>query len=76
MATKKIKKLEAFEMWVCRRRERISWTDKIRNRDVLRRVEESRTIVDTIVRRKKNWVGRHVMGCNGLMREAMEREEC
>jgi len=46
-------------MWVWRRLQRISWAEKLINMEVLRRVEESRTFVDTI-RRKKNWVG-HVM---------------
>ena len=37
--------------------ERISWTDKITNEEVLRRVGEKRIMLETIVRRKKNWIG-------------------
>ena len=33
-----IRKLEAQEMWLWRRMEKISWTDKVTNEDVLRRV--------------------------------------
>ena len=33
--------------------EKISWTEKISNEDVLRRVGETRSMIDTIVRRKK-----------------------
>ena len=51
--------------------ERISWTEKITNEEVLRRVGEERTMLATIVRRKKNWIG-HVMRGDGLMKEVME----
>jgi hypothetical protein len=34
------KQLESFEMWCCRRMEKISWTDHVRNEDVLLRVKE------------------------------------
>ena len=37
--------------------ERISWTEKITNEEVQRRVGEKRFMVETIVRRKKNWIG-------------------
>ena len=29
------KRLESFEMWCCRRTEKISWTDHVRNEEVL-----------------------------------------
>jgi hypothetical protein len=32
--------LESFEMWCWRRMEKISWTDHVRNEDVLLRVKE------------------------------------
>ena len=51
--------------------ERISWTDKITNEEVLRRVGEKRSMVETIVRRKKNWIG-HIMRGDGLMKEVLE----
>ena len=51
--------------------ERISWTDKITNEEVLRRVGEKRIMVETIARRKKNWIG-HIMRGEGLMKEVME----
>jgi len=41
-------------MWIWGRMERISWTDKITNEEVLRRVGEKRCMVETIVQRKKN----------------------
>ena len=51
--------------------ERISWTEKITNEEVLRRVGEKRSMVETMIRRKKNWMG-HIMRGDGLMKEVME----
>jgi hypothetical protein len=34
------KYLESFEMWCCRRMEKISWTDRVNNGAVLHRVKE------------------------------------
>ena len=39
------KHLESFEMWCWRRMEKISWTDHLRNEDVLFRVKEQRNIL-------------------------------
>ena len=54
--------------------ERISWTEKITNEEVLRRVGEKRSMVEIIVRRKKNWIGiiGHIMRGDRLMKEVME----
>jgi hypothetical protein len=51
---------ESFEMWCWRRMEKISWTDRVRNEEVLHRVKEERNIVHTIKRRKANWIG-HIL---------------
>jgi uroporphyrinogen-III decarboxylase len=51
------KYLENFEMWCWRRMEKISWTDRVKNKDVLHRVKEERNILHTIKRRKANWIG-------------------
>jgi hypothetical protein len=48
------KYLESFEMWYWRRMEKISWTDRVNNEVVLRRVKEERNILHTIRRRKAN----------------------
>ena len=66
-----VRKIEALEMWLWRSMERISWTEKVTNEEVLRRVGEKRTMAETIVRRKKNWIGQIMRG-NGLMKEVME----
>jgi hypothetical protein len=46
------KYLESFEMWCWRRMEKISWTDRVRNEEVLHRVKVERNIIHTIKRRK------------------------
>jgi len=51
------KHLESFEMWCWRRMEKISWTDHVRNEEVLLRVREQRNILHEISKRKANWIG-------------------
>jgi hypothetical protein len=62
---------ESFEMWCWRRLEKISWTDRVRNEEVLNRVKEERNIVHTIKRRKANWIG-HVLRRNFLLKHVIE----
>ena len=45
------KRLGSFEMWCWRRMEKISWTDHVRNEEVLFRVNEQRNIVHEIKRK-------------------------
>lgn len=66
-----MRRLNALEMWLWRRMERISWVDKKTNREVLTVVGEERQLVNAIVKRKKNWLG-HVMRGDGLLRDVME----
>jgi len=40
------RRLEAFEMWIWRRMEKISWLDNVTNEEVLRRVNEDRQILN------------------------------
>ena len=48
------KHVESFEMWCWRRMVKISWTDHVRNEEVLLRVEEKRNILHEISKRKAN----------------------
>jgi hypothetical protein len=41
-------------MWCWRRMEKIGWTDRVKNEEVLNRVKEERNIIHTIKRRKAN----------------------
>ena len=42
------KHLESFEMWCRRRMEKMSWTDHVRNEEVLLRVKEQKNILHEI----------------------------
>jgi hypothetical protein len=53
-------------MWCWRRMEKISWTDHVRNEDVLLRVKEQRNIPHEIRKRKANWIG-HILRRNCLL---------
>jgi hypothetical protein len=51
--------------------EKISWTDRVRNEEVLHRVTEERNTVHTIKRRKANWIG-HILRRNCLLKHVTE----
>jgi len=65
------KHLESFEMWCWRRMEKISWTDHVRNEDVLLRVKKQRNVLHEIRKRKANWIG-HIMRRNYLLQRVIE----
>ena len=65
------KYLESFEMWCWRRMEKISWTDHVRNEEVLLRVNEQRNILHEIKKRKANWIG-HILRRNCLLKQVIE----
>ena len=51
--------------------EKISWTDRFRNEDVLHRVKEERNILHTIEKRKANWTG-HILSRNCLLKHIIK----
>jgi hypothetical protein len=55
----------------CWRRMEISWTDHVRNEEVLLRVKEQRNILHEISKRKANWIG-HILRRNCLLRLVIE----
>jgi len=65
------KYLESFEMWCWRRMEKISWTDHVRNEEVLLRVNEQRNILHEIRKWKANWIG-HILRRNCLLKQVIE----
>jgi len=65
------KPLGSFEMWFWRRMERISWTDHVRNEEVLLRVKEQRNILRVIRKRKASWIG-HILRRNCLLQRVIE----
>jgi len=65
------KQLERFEMWSWRRMDKISWTDHVRRREVLRRVKEQRNILHEMKKRMANWIG-HILRRNCLLQRVIE----
>jgi hypothetical protein len=51
--------------------DKISWTDRVKNEDVLQRVEEERNILHTLKHRKGKWIG-HILRRNCLLRRVLE----
>jgi hypothetical protein len=51
--------------------EKISWTDHVRNEEVLLRVKEQRNILHEISKRKANWIG-HILRRNCLLQQVIE----
>ena len=65
------KNLESPEMWCWRRMEKISWTDHVRNEEVLLRVKEQRNILHEIRKREANCIG-HILRRNCLLKQVIE----
>ena len=51
--------------------EKISWTDRVRNEEVLLRVKEQRNILHEMSKRKANWIG-HILCRNCLLQRVIE----
>src|SRR6218665_1182179 len=71
--TKKIeKKVNACEMWIWRKMQRLSWTEKKTNESVRMEIgiEEDETLQQTALRRKLGFFG-HVMRSDGLEKRTM-----
>jgi len=51
--------------------EKISWTDNVRNEEVLLRVNEQRNILHEISKRKAKWIG-HILRRNCLLKRVIE----
>jgi hypothetical protein len=53
--------------------EKISWTDNVRNEEVLLRVKEQRNIPHEISKQKANWIG-HILRRNCPLQKVIEGE--
>jgi hypothetical protein len=51
--------------------EKISWTDRVRNEEVLLGVSEQTNILHEIRKRKANWIG-HILRRNCLLQRVIE----
>ena len=49
----------------------ISWTDHVRNEEVLLRVNKQRNILHEIIKRKAKWIG-HILRRNWLLKQVIE----
>ena len=58
-------------MWCWSRMEKISWTDHVRNEEVLLRVNEQRNILHEISKWKANWIG-YILRRNCLLQRVIE----
>jgi len=65
------RRIEAFEMWIWRRIENISWKEKMTNSEVLTRVNEKRELLSTVLRRKGKWLG-HIIRGESLVKDVIE----
>ena len=66
-----LSRLDAFDMWVYRRVLKISWTEKITNEEVLRRVGTGREIVRQFKTRKLQYIG-HLIRHNSSQIQLIE----
>ena len=57
-------------MWCWRRMEKISWTDHVRNEEVLLTVNEQMNNLHEIRKRKANWIG-HILRRNCLLKQVI-----
>src|SRR5277367_3819718 len=64
-------RIGAFEMWIWRRTEEISWTEKKSNEEILRLVGEERRMLEVIAKRQKACIG-HVVRGDGLLKLVTE----
>jgi hypothetical protein len=51
--------------------EKISWTDRVRNDELLHRVKADRNIIRTVKRRNANWIS-HFLRRNCLLKHVIE----
>jgi hypothetical protein len=65
------KQVESFEMWCWRRMKKISWTDHVRNEEVLLRDKKQRNILHEISKRKSIWIGK-ILHKNCLLQQVIE----
>jgi hypothetical protein len=65
------KHLESYEMWCWIRMEKVIWTDRVRNEEVLLRVKEKGNLPHEISKWKANWIG-HILRRNCLLQQVTE----
>ena len=51
--------------------EKITWPEKVTNEQVIKRLDEKRTLLNNMLRRKANWIG-HILRRNFLFHDVVE----
>lgn len=64
-------RLEAFEMYIWRRMQRMKWIESMNNQEVLITVKENRALVNT--KEEGNWIGHIMRGNRGHSRGKKKR---
>ena len=64
------KYLESFKIWCWKKMEKIKWTEKVTNEQVLKRIGQNKILLN-ILHRKANWIG-HILRRNCLLLDAIE----
>jgi len=50
--------------------EKVSWVDKKKNQEILDTIGEKRSLLETVIKRKKNWIGHAVR--DGSLQQVLE----
>ena len=58
-------------MWCWRRKEKIKWSEKIINEEILERIGEKRTLINNFLSRKAKGIG-HILRRNCLLHDDIE----
>ena len=66
-----IKRIQAFEMWIWCKMEKISWTAHVSNEEISSLVQKQRSLVHVIKQRQANWIG-HVLRHDCLLKTVLE----
>lgn len=75
MTEQLMKKISAFEMWIYRRILRNSWTEHIRNQEVLRRMYKQQEITYIVKKRKLEYFGNIMRHCKYRLQQLILQEK-
>ena len=57
-------------MWCWVRMEKIKWSEKVTNEQVIEHIGEKTTLLSNILRRKVNWIG-HILRRNCILHDVI-----
>ena len=71
MRAEDIKRIKAFEIWVWRIMQKVRWSERRTNEEVLEMVDEKRSLMDRVIRSEKKWI-EHIVRGDWLLKEMTE----